>query len=228
MESYTRRSQGGRNQADTTWRCHLLCSERKVSRQLKELNQGKARSRKSWGTVDLPKISSPNEVTLDIGSSPIVYITDPPSKAIFKYNTSGKLLGTIDLQSVGLQRPAGIAYADGYLLIVDLGGHCIFKLDPEGMFVGKIGSYGDQLGCLNQPYGIAVLPNGLFAVTEMGNHRVSVFNTEGQFETCFGNKGRSPGMFTTPKGISANSTHLVVVDYGNKRFQVFEIRKISI
>ena len=178
--------------------------------------------------VDLPKISSPNEVTVDTGSSPIVYITDPPSMAIFKYNTSGKLLGTIDLQSVGLQRPAGIAYADGYLLIVDLGGHCVFKLDPEGMFVGKIGNYGDQLGCLNQPYGIAVLPNGLFAVTELGNHRVSVFNTEGQFETCFGIKGREPGMFTTPKGISANSTHLVVVDYGNKRLQVFEIRKIAI
>ena len=178
--------------------------------------------------IDLPKISSPNEVTIDTGSSPIVYVTDPPSMAIFKYNTSGKLLGTIDLQSKGLQRPAGIAYADGYLLIVDLGGHCIFKLDPEGMFVGKIGSYGDQLGCLNQPYGIAVLPNGLFAVTEMGNHRVSVFNTEGQFETCFGNKGREPGMFTTPKGISANSSHLVVVDYGNKRLQVFEIQKIDI
>ena len=53
-----------------------------------------------------------------------------------------------------------------------------------------------------------------------------MFDSEGQFVKCFGGKGRDPGMFNMPKGISADSSRLVVVDYGNKRVQVFSLDAI--
>ena len=197
-----------------------------VDASLKKLIKVKPESGKA-DAVDLPQINCPSEITIDLGPTPTVFVTDSQSKNILKYNTDGKYKATVNLQGIsGIKRPAGIAYANGYIFIADIDSHCIFKLDPEGVLVEAIGSPGNLPGYLNQPYGIAVLPNGLFAVTEMGNHRVSVFNTEGQFETCFGNKGREPGMFITPKGISANSTHLAVVDYGNQRHQVFAIQTL--
>ena len=60
----------------------------------------------------------------------------------------------------------------------------------------------------------------------MGNHRVSVFCSNGDFFTCFGAYGSEPGMFDTPMGISANANYIAVVDYGNRRVQIFSIGSI--
>ena len=176
--------------------------------------------------VDLPHIITPGDITITTGPIPTIFITDKHSLCVLKYSTNGAYQGGIPLQGLGAKRPVGIAYMAGFLYIADIECHCIFKFDTEGVFSGKIGSHGNAPGCLNQPYGITALPGEKLAITESGNHRVSVFDSEGQFVQCFGAKGRDLGMFNTPKGISADSSRLVVVDYSNKRVQVFSLDTI--
>ena len=173
--------------------------------------------------VDLPHINTPGDIAITTGPTPTIFITDTQSLCVHKYSTNGSPQGTFPLQGFGVQHPAGIAYMAGYLYIADLKCHCIFKFDTEGVFVRKLGSHGDIPGCLSQPYGITALPGEKLAITETGNHRISVFDSEGQLVNCFGRKGRDRGMFNTPKGVSADSSHLVVVDYGNKRVQIFSL-----
>ena len=173
--------------------------------------------------VDLPHIITPGDIAITTGSTPTIFITDTQSLCVHKYSTSGSPQGTIPLQGFGVKRPAGIAYMTGYLYIADLECHCIFKFDIEGVSSERFGSHGVIPGRLSQPYGITALPGERLAITETGNHRISVFDSEGQFVKCFGRRGRDPGMFNTPKGISADSYRLVVVDYGNKRLQIFSL-----
>ena len=176
--------------------------------------------------VDLPRIITPGDIAITTGPNPTIFITDTQSICVFKYSTKGAYQGKIQLHESGAKRPVGIAYMDGFLYIADIECHCILKFDTEGVFSEKFGTRGLAPGCLNQPYGITALPEEKLAITESGNHRVSVFNSEGQFVQCFGGKGRDHGMFNTPKGISADSSRLVVVDYGNKRVQVFSLHTI--
>ena len=176
--------------------------------------------------VDLPHIFAPGDIAITTGPNPTIFITDTQSICVFKYSTNGAYQETIQLRRFGVKRPVGIVYMDGFLYIADIECHCIFKFDTEGVFSEKFGTRGLAPGCLNQPYGITALPEEKLAITESGNHRVSVFNSEGQFVQCFGAKGRDHGMFNMPKGISADSSRLVVVDYGNKRVQVFSLDTI--
>ena len=83
-----------------------------------------------------------------------------------------------------------------------------------------------QVASVSHTASLHALPGEKLAITETGNHRISVFDSEGQLVNCFGRKGRDPGMFNTPKGVSADSPHLVVVDYGNKRVQIFSLDAI--
>ena len=176
--------------------------------------------------VDLPHIFAPGDIAITTGPNPTIFITDTQSICVFKYSTNGAYQGTIPITESGVKRPVGIAYMAGFLYIADVECHCIFKFDTEGMFIGRFGRCGGIPSRLKQPYGITALPGDRLAITEMGNHRISVFDSEGKFVQSFGEKGRDHGMFNMPKGISADSSHLVVVDYGNKRIQVISLEAI--
>lgn len=45
----------------------------------------------------------------------------------------------------------------------------------DGRFLTKFGCYGDELGQLNKPTGLAVLRNGDIVVAEFGNNRLKYF-----------------------------------------------------
>jgi DNA-binding beta-propeller fold protein YncE len=93
------------------------------------------------------------------------------------------------------------------------------------------GSFADILqapangGTFNQPWGVAVGPDGSVYVTDTWNHRVQKFTSSGRFLTMWGyfGGGDTPDALYGPRGITVDSRGRVyVVDTGNKRVVVFD------
>ena len=86
----------------------------------------------------------------------------------------------------------------------------------------SFGEYGESVGKLNTPCGVAVNNRNEIAVTDLNNHRVSVFSSDGTHLRSFGRQGRNKGEFHCPTGIAFdNNGNIVVADHNNNRVQVF-------
>ena len=86
----------------------------------------------------------------------------------------------------------------------------------------SFGEYGESVGELNTPWGVAVNNRNEIAVTEWGNDRVSVFSSDGTHLRSFGREGRNQGKFNWPSGIAFdNNGNIIVSDHDNNRVQVF-------
>ncbi len=69
---------------------------------------------------------------------------------------------------------------DGYIYVVDTGGHRVRIYDPEFNHIRDIGGEGTGFGQMLEPVGIVVHPiSGEIYVAETWNHRISVYNREG-------------------------------------------------
>ena len=86
----------------------------------------------------------------------------------------------------------------------------------------SFGQYGQSVGMLRLPRGVAVNKQNQIAVTELDNHRVSVFSNDGTHLRSFGRRGNNPGEFNRPGGIAFdNNGNIIVADAWNHRVQVF-------
>ena len=141
--------------------------------------------------------------------------------------------------------PRTLAIApDGARVIADTGNNRVVVLDRDGNFLRSFGSQcklseQDTPGCqdldgdgplalgdgqFNEPWGIAVDPQGQIYVADTWNGRIQVFDAAGQFvrkwgffSTTNGELGDANALFG-PRGIAINlSGNLLVADTGNKR-----------
>ncbi|MEW5868915.1 MAG: flippase activity-associated protein Agl23 [Chloroflexota bacterium] len=130
------------------------------------------------------------------------------------------------------QRPRDLALAaDGSLYIADTDNHRIQHVRPDGTVLQVWGSYGDVAsdtaaeGTFNQPWGIAVGPDGSVYVADTWNHRVQRFTAEGAFVYSWGYFGQAeePDAFWGPRDVAVDRDGRVFVsDTGNKRVVVFD------
>ncbi len=130
------------------------------------------------------------------------------------------------------QTPRAVAAApDGSIYVADTLNHQIQMLDAEGQPVLAWGSFGDvakgtgEAGQFNEPWGIAVGPDGSVYVSDTWNHRIQKFSATGQFLTTWGTFGQAetPTSFWGPRGIAVDGQGRVFVsDTGNKRIVVFD------
>ncbi len=80
-------------------------------------------------------------------------------------------------------------------------------------------------GTFNEPWGIAVGPDGSVYVTDTWNHRIEKFTAAGKFITAWGifGQGETPDSFYGPRGLAVDAEGRVyVTDTGNKRIVVFD------
>lgn len=136
-----------------------------------------------------------------------------------------------------LMGPRGIAVGpDGYVYVADAGNHRVQKFTADGEFVTTWGQHslvdeeGGVLRGFNEPWGVAVAPDGSVYVADTWNHRIQHFDAEGTLLGAWGSFGQyavddpfGEGKFYGPRGVVVSDEGLVyVTDTGNKRVQVFD------
>lgn len=130
-----------------------------------------------------------------------------------------------------LSQPRGIAVGpDGSLYVADTGNHRIQHFDADGTAQTAWGSFAAvdpgpaPGGTFNEPWGIAVAPDGTVYVADTWNHRVQHFTADGRFLGMWGTFGQaeSPTALWGPRDVAVDSSGRVyVADTGNKRVVVF-------
>jgi len=143
------------------------------------------------------------------------------------------ILSPGDASSASFNQPKSVAVAaDGSLYVTDTMNHRIQHLSPEGEVLQIWGEFGSsdegQIppgGTFNQPWGVAVAPDGSVYVADTWNHRIQRFSPEGKFELAFGYFGQAetPDAFWGPRDIAIDAQgRLFISDTGNKRIVVFD------
>ncbi len=171
--------------------------------------------------------------TYGTGPAPGEVVADPyegnqitlPAETIFGASGSepGQLMG-----------PRGLVAApDGSLYVADTGNHRIQHFARDGSLINTWGVFGASdgvsaapTGSFNEPWDLAIGPDGSVYVADTWNHRIQKFSPEGEFITTWGfgiSQTGDPFGFYGPRGIAVNDEGLVfVTDTGNKRVVVFD------
>ncbi|MCX6080009.1 MAG: TIGR03663 family protein [Chloroflexi bacterium] len=142
------------------------------------------------------------------------------------------VMGTLGAEPGQFNSPRGIAFApDGSLYVADSRNHRIQHLSADGKVIKVWGTFADQsagnapIGTFNEPWGVAVSPDGSVYVSDTWNHRVQKFSPDGTPLKMWGVFGttETPGALYGPRGITVDSQGKVyVADTGNKRIVVFD------
>lgn len=120
---------------------------------------------------------------------------------------------------------------DGTLYVADTNNHRIQHLAGDGSVLHVWGSFAslDQGaapgGTFNEPWGLAVAPDGTVYVADTWNHRIQRFSADGRFLGMWGTFGQAetPTSLWGPRGVAVDDAGRVyVADTGNKRVLVYD------
>ena len=126
--------------------------------------------------------------------------------------------------------PHGIAVApDGTIYVADAANHRIQHLTENGEVLHVWGSLSPSAdapaGTFNEPWSVAVAPDGSVIVADTWNHRIQKFTADGQFLASWGYFGQAeaPEGFWGPRDVKVDAEGRVyVTDTGNKRIVIFD------
>ena len=115
----------------------------------------------------------------------------------------------------------------GNIWVVDAPGHVVYKLDPDGkeiMRLGTKGVSGTGPNNFNLPTDVAFASNGDVYVSDgYGSARVVKFSREGKYLLQWGKRGKGPGEFGLPHNLVIDAQGRVyVTDRDNQRIEVFD------
>ena len=190
----------------------------------------------TWNPADKMRLYIRQDVAAKIwnyGIAPTVLeTTEDPTEA--KYvSVAADLVLDVSLETpISMNAPRSLAFAkDGTVYVADSRNHRILHLDMKGNVLHEWGSFADGVGTpigdgtFNEPWGIAIAPDGSVYVTDTWNHRVEKFTSSGKFLTTWGvfGQGETPDAFYGPRGLAVDEEGRVyVTDTGNKRIAVFD------
>ena len=128
-------------------------------------------------------------------SDSLVYLADAGQLTIWKFRTSGTLLGTVGAKDVSKGVPGFVVPSpyfdvavgvDGTLWAANTGRHSLENYSLEGALTTSWGEYSTGIegfvGCCN-PSHFAITGDGSFVTSEKGIPRVKVYGPDGQFVT---------------------------------------------
>lgn len=168
-----------------------------------------------------------------------VFLLNRSSRPIIIADADGNYISHWNLPEIG--RPHEICFdRQGFVYITDDEKHVVYKLDPDGREVMRLGTYGVSsdtgyewkeyrtikraAGPFNRPTGVSVAENGDIYVSDgYGNARVHRFSAEGKLLQSWGEPGFHPGQFYIPHGILVDGDTVYVCDRENGRVQLFDL-----
>jgi sugar lactone lactonase YvrE len=129
--------------------------------------------------------------------------------------------------------PRSVAVApDGSVYVADSRNNRIQEFDAGGRLIRTWGTFGATAngqaappGTFNEPWGIAVGPDGSVYVADTWNHRVQKFDAHGEFMAAWGHEGQGDALDALwgPRGVAVDRTGRVFVsDTGNKRVVAYD------
>jgi predicted membrane-bound mannosyltransferase/sugar lactone lactonase YvrE len=190
----------------------------------------------TWQPADQMRLYIRKDVAAQIwnyGAAPVetVDIVDP---------TEGKdivlaadlMLDATQANPVSLNAPRSLAFApDGTFYVADSRHHRIVHFEADGRVIESWGSSADgvaapaPIGAFNEPWGVAVGPDGSVYVSDTWNHRIQKFTADGRPVTTWGQYGQADQQygFWGPRGLAVDAEgNVYVADTGNKRIVVFD------
>ena len=171
-----------------------------------------------------------------VGPSEAPATVDPYQAGIVML-TADPIFGADRYPPLGLNAPRAIAAGqNGDIYVADSRNHRILHIGADGSLLSEWGTFADQqsgnapIGTFNEPWGVAVGPDGSVYVSDTWNHRVQKFTKDGKPVKMWGQYGQptpdipeSKSSFWGPRGIAVNSKgEVFVADTGNKRIVVFD------
>ncbi len=158
-------------------------------------------------------------------------VQEDPYAAAMTTLVPEKVIGTPGETGGLFNAPRSLAIApDGSLYVADSRNHKIQHFSPEGELIHSWGSFSNTNsesaapGTFNEPWGVAVGPDGSVYVADTWNNRIQKFTSKGDFITTWGHSGLAEDMnsFYGPRGIAVDAAGRVfITDTGNKRVVVF-------
>jgi len=143
-----------------------------------------------------------------------------------------QVIGTAGATEGQFNAPRSVAIApDGSFYVADSRNHRILHFTADGQLIKAWGSFSNTnsetapAGTFNEPWGVAVAPDGSVYVADTWNNRIQKFSADGEFITMWGHSGLAEDMtsFYGPRGIAVDAAGRVyITDTGNKRVVVFE------
>ena len=170
-----------------------------------------------------------------VGPSESAAIVDPYQAATMMI-AADQIFGG-DRYPNGLNAPRGIATGlNDDFYVADSRNNRILHIASDGSLIKEWGSFADQQtgnapqGRFNEPWGVAVGPDGSVYVTDTWNHRIQKFTADARPLKMWGQYGQpapdvpeSKSSFWGPRGIAVDSNgHVYVADTGNKRIVIFD------
>ncbi len=122
--------------------------------------------------------------------------------------------GVGEADAARLNRPMGLAWADGFLYVADTENGEIKKFAQNGSLVARWPGF-------ERPVAIAVMGDTVY-VADFLNDRITVLRTDGTVITRWGRSGNGDGAFDAPSGIAVDRKgNVYVADFYNHRIQKF-------
>jgi sugar lactone lactonase YvrE len=160
-------------------------------------------------------------------------VTQPadPYAGITTPVTPELVLGTTGSEPGQYLSPRELALApDGSLYVADSLNHRIQHIGADGQVLQVWGSFADISkgdapgGTFNEPWGVAVGPDGSVYVADTWNYRIQKFSPDGKFEKMWGTgPSDAPDGFYGPRGLAVDgSGRVFVADTGNKRVVIYD------
>ena len=156
---------------------------------------------------------------------------DPYAGGVKTFNAS-EIWSQAGPEPVSVQRPRGVAAAhDGSVYVVDTGNHRVQHFDPSGKLLQSWGTFsGTDVskaapGAFNEPWGIAVGPDGSVYVADTWNFRIQKFTADGTFLKTWGSSSSPDANYQLygPRALAVDSRGRVfVADTGNKRIVIYD------
>jgi serine/threonine protein kinase/DNA-binding beta-propeller fold protein YncE len=170
---------------------------------------------------------------LAIDSSGLLYLSDSANACIQVFQPeTGVWLRSLGQRSPQtgqlIQIPAGLGIdRKNSVYLADYGASRVYAFGKGGQMIKQFGQKGSEDGQLNVPRSVAVDDWDQVFVCDSFNNRLSIFDTAGGFIQSFGIRGTQAEQFSNPSDIAIDTKHYLVFvcDRGNRRVQIFSLRK---